>query len=410
MCCRLTITLILVVGFGACASDEAEEAFTITDSAGVSIAVSHEPAWPDGGGWRLGGQPSVLIGGGITDTTVLEGPVAGAFRLDDGRLIVADEGSRQLRWYTETGTLLMSVGREGDGPGEFRDLSALLHVGDSVAVLDRELRRLSLFDLEGHFGRSITLKNPPEEAFPPRPIGRLASGEWIALVQGSHSTGELTRAVRDSVAIWLVSDAGEPVRRLAALPGDDRLVFASRDFVGETVPPYGRNTTIRFHDGQVWAGTGDEFRLDRWTTDGELEGSVRWARAPEPVLQATIDHVRDSVQAQFSDAESQWRAVGAEVLKGLDAWGTPARAPAYGSFRLDDDGNLWVAAYALENSIEPITWHVFDVNGRLLGDVVFPPAVVPSHITSDQIIGIWTDPDGLERVVAYPLLRDSTGM
>jgi malate synthase len=128
------------------------------------------------------------------------------------------------------------------------------------------------------------------------------------------------------------------------------------------------------------------------------------------VLQATIDHVRDSVQAQFSDAESQWRAVGAEVLKGLDAWGTPARAPAYGSFRLDDDGNLWVAAYALENSIEPITWHVFDVNGRLLGDVVFPPAVVPSHITSDQIIGIWTDPDGLERVVAYPLLRDSTGM
>ena len=402
--------LLLALGAGACGSDAPEQLFTVTDSAGVTIAVSRAPAWLEGGGWRLGGQPSVLIGGGITDTTELEGPVAGAFRLDDGRLIVADAGAKQLRWYSETGTPLHEVGGEGDGPGEFRDISALLHVGDSIAVLDTRLRRLSLLDLEGSFGRSITLTNPPEEVFPPRPIGRLASGEWIALVSGSHSTGELTRAVRDSVAVWLVSDAGEPVRKLATFPGDDRLVLATPDFVGETVPPYGRNTTIRFHDGQLWVGTGEDFRLDRWAVDGRLEGSVRWDRRPEPVDQATIDYVRDSVRAQFSDAEPQWRAVGAEVVKALDSWGTPARVPAFGSFRLDDDGNLWVASYALENSVEPVTWHVFDVNHRLLGNVVLPPLVVPSHITSDEIIGVWTDPDGLERAVAYPLIRDSAGM
>src|SRR5690606_18069891 len=128
---------------------------------------------------------------------------------------------------------------------------------------------------------------------------RLGSGEWIAVEGGSHSTGEFSRAVRDSVAVWLVSNAGEPLRQVAVFPGDDKLVFASADFVGETEAPYGRNTTIRFHDGQLWVGTGDEFRLDRWSIDGQLEGSVRWARPVQPVNETAIDRIRDSMEASF---------------------------------------------------------------------------------------------------------------
>lgn len=394
---HLTIALIIVAGLGACASEAAEEAFTVTDSAGVSIAVSHAPLWPEGSGWRLGGQPSVLIGGGITDTSAIVGPIAGAMRLPDGRILVADAGATRLRWFADDGTMLQSVGRQGEGPGEFRTISALLHVGDSIAVLDSRLRRLSLLDLEGRFGRSITLMGH-------RRIGRLATGEWIGLVGEGHSTGESDRAVRDSVAVWIVSDAGERVRWLATLPGDDELVFASPDVVGSFRAPYGRTTTVRFNDGQLWVGTGDRHQLDRLGMNGAPESSVRWDRPRLPLDAAERSRIADSLQ-------SEWRGlpphVATEVRRALDSWTMPVYAPAYGRFMLDDPGNLWVAEYALDGSVAPIAWDVFNTQGRWLGDVALPPGFDPTHITADEVLGIWTDPDGLERVVAYPLIRSS---
>lgn len=406
----LRIAVLMAAALGACSSDQPAEAFTVSDSAGVSIAISHEPLWPEGGGWQLGGQPSVVIGGGVMDSTELVGPVAGAFRLPDGRLLVADAGSMKLLWYSDAGNLEHEVGRTGDGPGEFRSIDGLLHVGDSIAVVDMSLRRLSTFDLNGNFGRSVTLKNPPGEVFPPAPIGRLASGAWIALVTGSHDSREASRPVRDSVQVWLISDSGDPLRQLVAFPGDDKLVFASPDFVGDTRPPFGRTTTIRFHDGQLWVGTGDAFQLDLWGLNSQLQQSVRWADAPPSMTQADFGRVSDSVRASFAEGDPQWRAIGAEITKALDMWRPPPRGPAFGGFILDDDGNLWVSGYALEGSVEPVTWHVLGSDRRLQGSVMFPPLVVPTHVSSDDIVGIWTDPDGAEHVVAYPLIRDSSSM
>src|SRR5690606_40490405 len=46
--------------------------------------------------------------------------IATAFRLHDGRLIVADGSTRRLAIYDQSGTVLGSWGRTGAGPGERR--------------------------------------------------------------------------------------------------------------------------------------------------------------------------------------------------------------------------------------------------------------------------------------------------
>lgn len=100
--------------------------------------------------WSVGAEPEVSIG-------VVDGPaeyqlsdVSSAVRLPDGRILVADGGSGELRYYGADGEHLRSVGGVGEGPGEFTSLAGLALVADTLFVYDRDLARLSLVDLDVH--------------------------------------------------------------------------------------------------------------------------------------------------------------------------------------------------------------------------------------------------------------------
>ncbi|HEU4800887.1 MAG TPA: 6-bladed beta-propeller [Gemmatimonadales bacterium] len=402
---RLTITLVIVATLGACASEAAEEAFTVTDSAGVAIAVSHEPLWPEGRGWRLGGQPSVLIGGGITDTSAIVGPIAGAMRLPDGRILVADAGATRLRWFADDGTILQSVGRKGEGPGEMQRMDALLHVGDSIAILDGSTARVSVFSLDGVFGRRFKMAAPPKSAFALRIIGRLATGEWIG--RTGSSVREVPSGIRrDTFEIWLSGSDGGVGRHVADVLGGEALVVNGGTWGAVTRAPFEHETTVHFHDGDLWVGTGDEFRVDQFALSGELLRSVRLAEAPTPISTSELDAVLDSARDHYAEMNDRMREGFTRVLEEAPR---PTVKPAYTSFLLDDDDNIWIARYGSGPAL-PSHWSVIDTAGRWLGDVPLPPGFEPTHVGTDEVLGVWTDPDGLERVVAYPLIRDSTGM
>ncbi len=69
----------------------------------------------------------------------------------DGRLLVLDAGTQNLRVYDLQGALLATIGREGEGPGEFRAPGSMQLIGDTVVVWDWRLKRLSYFLLDGSF-------------------------------------------------------------------------------------------------------------------------------------------------------------------------------------------------------------------------------------------------------------------
>jgi len=73
-----------------------------------------------------------------------------ALRLSDGRIVVGDVGSQELRFFDARGEHLRSVGGPGEGPGEFEGPWTMTRVrGDTVAVWTRAQRRLTLFPPEG---------------------------------------------------------------------------------------------------------------------------------------------------------------------------------------------------------------------------------------------------------------------
>ena len=95
----------------------------VRDSADVRIVENPRPPSGSRLDWRVGTEPAVSIG-------ELEGPdpyllqwVRDALILPDGRIVVANTSTDELRVFDALGRHLETWGGSGEGPGEFTSLS-----------------------------------------------------------------------------------------------------------------------------------------------------------------------------------------------------------------------------------------------------------------------------------------------
>lgn len=88
---------------------------------------------------RIGGEDTLWFGS-VTDVAVLP----------DGRFAVFDRMEKQILLFDAAGSLVRRIGREGDGPGEFRAPWALEAVGGAlVAWQDSPTQTFTVLDTTG---------------------------------------------------------------------------------------------------------------------------------------------------------------------------------------------------------------------------------------------------------------------
>ncbi|MEK6253486.1 MAG: hypothetical protein N2B05_02205, partial [Gemmatimonadales bacterium] len=148
------IVLMLTALIAACGESPApaESASSVRDSAGVRIVESAKPTWTEETAWRLGDAPLLDIGrlDGPEETQFFQ--VSAGARLSDGSFVLGSFGSHDLRRFTGQGEHLWTVGREGEGPGEFVGLTQLVAgPGDTILTYDFRQRRISRFSPDGTF-------------------------------------------------------------------------------------------------------------------------------------------------------------------------------------------------------------------------------------------------------------------
>src|SRR5688500_11012726 len=105
---RAALTVLVVfpglVALGGCPSrDEGTSNVTRRDSAGIAIVESSRAMWDGSEVWTVDTAATVSIGAVAGEAPYLLNRVAGATRLPDGRVVVADGGSSQLRFFDSTG-------------------------------------------------------------------------------------------------------------------------------------------------------------------------------------------------------------------------------------------------------------------------------------------------------------------
>jgi hypothetical protein len=377
---------------------------------GISIVENTSPTWTDADAWRLSDTPVLTLGAAEGDSAQEFFQVAGAVRLSDGTVVVANNGSSELRYFSPDGVMRARAGRKGAGPGEFQGLLRLDRLpGDSLLAYDAMNRRLSVFDAAGRHGHDIALSSTGPFMLI-QIAGRLGSGRYVAyspnMRMGPEMFSRPAGPARDSVVVLLLDSAGTTADTLGVFPGG-RVDVRMTELMGRSFPlpvpvPFSPTTMAVAGDTVVYIGTSDSYEIRVLSPDAKLRRLIRYARTLRPVTDADkhaygerMKNVR--MPAAANAMMDQFRKVMTEVE-------FPEIMPAYGLLMVDAEQNLWVADVTASDD-QPTRWSVFDHDGRLLGSLTMPARFQARDIGSDYVLGEMTDETEIERVLLYRLIK-----
>lgn len=386
----------------ACAgpSSSSTSGFTLSDSSGITIATSEAEAWAAGQGWRLSEDPELEIGqvDGPKDYQLYR--VGSGVRLEDGRIVVGNTGSLELRFYDAAGGHLFSVGGDGEGPGEFRTLWPISFLSDSLFVFDSRLMRLTVYSTSGELGRTTQIQVAPDGSIPVI-SGLFSDGSLLARtfpLSDPESTG-LHRYVE---LYARYTPDGEFADTVGFFPTSERYIGTDGERTFSSEAPYGRESTVVPRGTQVFFGSSDSWEIQILARDGTLEKIIR---RPIPNSSLTSEESAayfERLEERLGGMPPMWRRLYLDVE-------LPGSKPAYGRFLVDDGGNLWVSEYFMgRTGMTPDegTWTVFDPEGRMLGVVETPPQFKVFQIGPDWVLGVHRDELGVERVKLFRLMKE----
>jgi hypothetical protein len=117
--------------------------------------------------WQLSTLPRVDIGVTEGDEPYELSSASSSLRLPDGRILVANGGTSDVREFDAEGRFLRHIGRKGAGPGEFDGPPHLeLRAGGGFSAFDMSQERLSIFDSSGKFVSETRIPPTDRESFP----------------------------------------------------------------------------------------------------------------------------------------------------------------------------------------------------------------------------------------------------
>jgi hypothetical protein len=262
----------------------------------------------DGRGTLLNSVATELfrVGESPSDTTdQLHAVTAAVWLGRDKRLLLADSRSR-LRLYDEAGRFVRAIGSEGRGPGEFVQIDWLApYRGDSVAVYDGALRRMTILDGSGRFSRSLELQ-PPVQGIrgPPKPAGVLSDGTFLIRWTRPPSPQEGLVVQQEQLAVH--GPGGEFVHTLADMPGQH--IYFSRGSAGGlvfTTPPFAPQPTYVATGDHVYLAPAEMPEVTILNAAGAVHGLVRMLHDPQDITEADI---RAHFDRTFSDVPNPLRA------------------------------------------------------------------------------------------------------
>lgn len=303
----------------------------------------------------------------------------------DGRVFVADAQNAEITILGPGGEVVGSMGRRGEGPGEFRELRALQMLpGDSLLAHDFANGRITVYEPDGYeVAYTTRLEMPPTASRP----------EWFARATGEGrfivSFVEWVRADRPPAAgedemartriVRTFDSEGRLVRDSAlVVPTARRLIVRDGDVIGDGGPhPFGPWSPITHGgDDRLYVGgtSVDSVRVDAYTLAGEFSP---FFAAPIPPLEVTPGDIEQVLEGAWSFYHDAIRET------------VPERWPAVRDLTTDDRGRIWITLGGSRADSTRV-W-VVDPDGSLSFRITLAPGLSIEAVRGDVVYGILHD-------------------
>jgi 6-bladed beta-propeller len=305
------------------------------------------PATPAGGAatikpqelWRVGGDEEGVIFGVIRDAAVD----------DAGNVYLLDVQLNQVHVFDRDGKFVRDIGREGEGPGEFRRPSSLFLTPDGkIAIVQSMPGKFILLTPDGLPGGELHAPTPPDGGMQMFfDAGR--AGKSIVLGTREFKRGE--GSFTETRSLKLLSATGEP--RATIVSQTDTRDMANMSFDEKKL---GTPIWTASADGRLYVSNDfDAYRIERYDADGKLDR----------VIEREYPH-RARSKEEMEDNKPQIRFRTSQGTQSPDTQASPTDRDVLRMFARDD-GSLWVLSSrgALDcKKGTLVTLDVFDRDGH----------------------------------------------
>ncbi len=394
------LAYLTVLALGACTGVDASTALNepVVDTLDGGIVRVTNPGptrWVDTNGWKL------------VEETIIRPEEGSPGELSEARRLVADDSGYvyvmqrepvTVKVFGPDGAWVRDIGREGDGPGEFRDGMLGIH-GDTLIIQDANNSRITIFLTDGSFlgttksqccyfmsNFTVLTDGLAMVPGPPPPgFGEAAGAFYLTRMDGTVTdTIALPKQDdRDTEGAWTVTRRSGRGTSMMSAP----------------IPGTPQEEGLFRADGRHVSGTTDLYRLaiTRGFTD-----TLRVIEATAPQLKRT-EAERDSVfEDAIANISEGWRDAVREVA---DRGQIPADRPLWSGMMTDQQNRIWVGLPGPGTDVA--TLEVFSPDGVLLGKVPAPhPKILDGFWTRDHLYLRDETELGLPMIRVYRLQTD----
>ncbi|HET9066740.1 MAG TPA: hypothetical protein VFN22_13045 [Gemmatimonadales bacterium] len=329
-----------------------------------------------------------------------------ALVLDARSVAVIDRSERSIKLFLGT-QLVRTIGRAGEGPGEFRHLSRLLLSGDELWAYDVTLRRATRFDDRGGVAESFQLPADVSATGgrlgPPYLLG-FAGGRELVLSLGPPRSG--------AWPVW----AGEPGRQtlivrgsrtgsfsevLAAVNGAETCTVMVRTSRAMTL------LKVPLCRSSIWSidDVGNRLAVVEEAVGGSGRGRLRvisiattgdtlWRRELPFQAIPLPASVRDSIEKVLT---RRIEGVAGGKRSGVDI-NMPSSYPGATEVLLSQSGEVWVRGFPGDGQVN---WWVISSDGQRVRTMILSDRLMVRSIRGTTLAGVLEDEYDVPDIVVY---------
>lgn len=269
---------------------------------------------------------------------------------DQGHIYVLDAGAHNIKKYNRQGKYLQTIGRQGQGPGEFeRPFTLNFDKNGNIYVI--QMRKVQVFDRNGVYIKSIPLSFFVMD-FTPDVEGNI--------IVTAHVRTESIQ----NMGVLIIGPEGEIIKKIAEFPGIP--IHGTGTTVSHDYSPYVRFSAIG--DKGIIYGYNLEYRLYCADWSGENILVIEKNEPQHNVSRREKNKIIDTIRKNTERAELGWPKDVIEKMANV-----PQYRPFFNGLLVDDKGRIYIKKLksVLDDS-KALDYDIFGSDGYYLYSAQLP--------------------------------------
>lgn len=351
-----TITFSLLILFNACGEQKARGQRTIEEADGVTVVKnSLEPLNPE---LKIIFEEDLTIGVEDGDENYMFGSQIAINTDDDGNFFVTDEDRNTVKKYNSNGHFLQSIGRPGQGPGEFQNISEVrFDMEGNIYLNDTKNQRISFLSKGGNY--IIGIKAP---SFFERVVIN-SRGFYIAK---SVDNVELGQGKKWDYVYGLFDDKFNLTAEFLRLPQEAKISKKSYDSIAQVVAHSLSDMAfvpsvnyILDKNDMIYFGYSRNYEIKVYSSEGKLKKTIQRDFEPVEIGKRHKEYFEQTLGEQILA-----KIPASEMKEVFELIKYPKYKPAYERFTLMENGWIFVLVDSVRDESKLVD--IFNKDGEYL--------------------------------------------